>query len=280
MTTQGVIHFVARMLPERYALSLASRLPEQMRKVRTTAPYRGAKIFLYTGESVGRRINYLNDFEGEQIDIFLSLLAPGMTLFDVGANIGVYTLTAAVRGIKTYAFEPDPEIIRDFLQPGIAENHGIDAVIVPEAVSQHKGKISFYSHRPGNFGVGSTVSGEESRRIDVPSDTLDSYVERYGIPDIVKMDIEGAEWHAVAGAPRTLARPDAPMFFIEIHPPSIKELGGTVEKLVKKFHDAGYRMFGIKKFLDGPVGNHDWVVFTKNALFHPHLVELRGLRIS
>lgn len=232
---------------------------------------------MYTGETVGRHIYFFNDFESEQIDTFLALVQEGMHVFDVGANIGVYSLTAAAKGARVTAFEPDKEIIDQFLSPGVAINKA-DVRIVNSAVSSTDGAIPFYSHRPGNFGVGSILGGDESRRVDVASNTLDAYVEEFGVPDLVKMDIEGAEWFALQGASKLLARSDAPLFFLELHPSSIIEIGGSIAEVERIFRENGFRAFGIKKFVHGPIGNHDWVVFSKKAPSLENLIQIDRLR--
>lgn len=277
MYKHEVIRAITTRTPRSIARSIVGRAPATWKNARVDIPYRGAMIRLYTGETVGRHIYFFNDYESEQIDTFLALVQEGMHVFDVGANIGVYSLTAAAKGARVTAFEPDKEIIDQFLSQSVGMNKA-NVRIINSAVSSTEGMIPFYAHRPGNFGVGSILSGDEARRVDVASNTLDSYVEKFGVPDLIKMDIEGAEWYALQGATKLLASPDAPLFFLELHPSSIVELGGSIAEVERIFLENGFRAFGIKKFVQGPIGNHDWVVFSKKAPSSENLVQIDELR--
>lgn len=264
---------LAGLLHHRLAEFSLSKIPPHWKNFIATVHRDGIRIRLYTGESVGRRMYYFHDYETSQKDVFLSLLLPGGVLFDVGANIGIYSLLAAHNGMRVYAFEPSPELA-DFLIDNIKLNeYEQEVIVVKEAVSNRTGITTFFPPRKGNWGVGKiftektdTVSGTKSlvsEPIQVPTITLDDAAKRYGKPDLIKVDIEGAEQLLLSVLPNLLMRHDAPMLFIEFHQTGIESLGGTVEKLIDNLRQSGYRQY---KLNQSQSKKHDWYVFSKTGI--------------
>ena len=65
------------------------------------------------------------------------------------------------------------------------------------------------------------------------------------MPDVIKLDIEGAEFLALNGAGATLSAPNAPQLFIEFHPQEMRSLGGTLEHCLQLLQEHGYRRYEI-----------------------------------
>ncbi|MCI4369011.1 MAG: FkbM family methyltransferase, partial [Thermoplasmata archaeon] len=72
--------------------------------------------------------------------LFESLLTPSSTVVDIGANIGWFTLVAARRAARVYAYEPEPENFR-LLSQSVAENQFQNVVLERAAISDHVGQI-------------------------------------------------------------------------------------------------------------------------------------------
>jgi FkbM family methyltransferase len=155
-------------------------------------------------------------------------LRPGMTVLDVGANIGYYSLVAAIQvGPKglVQSFEPHDEI-RERLTRNVAHNGLANVVVRPEAVTNVTGEVSFYpSADPSNEGISSTVcrptrSGQHLLEHPwlVPAVRLDDVAAGLGRRiDLVKLDVEGAERDACEGGPELLSAPDAPLVLFEAY---------------------------------------------------------------
>ena len=177
--------------------------------------------------------------------VFVSLLREGMTVMDVGANLGLYSLLIS-RAVgpsgKVYAFEPVPEIFAR-LKEHIALNNATNIVPVPIALSDEKGTVkmsvagsrsSFFRHLSGKF-------------VEVQVERLDDFVEREGIEkvDAIKIDVEGAELRVIRGADKTIRR-DKPILMVEIQAATLQAAGTTPEELFKTIVGYGYNAFVIR----------------------------------
>ena len=146
------------------------------------------------------------------------LLKPGDIFFDVGANAGFFTLLGArlvgEQG-KCIAFDPSPDNVRSISEQ-IKLNAFRHCTVVNEAVSDVEGVADFFFETPGSpvGHLGESKNGEQS--MTVPVTTLDRAVERFGSPDFVKVDIEGAEGLALSAATKVL-RKIRPIWLIELH---------------------------------------------------------------
>lgn len=146
------------------------------------------------------------------------LLRAGDTFFDVGANAGFFTLMASTfvgsEG-RCVAFDPSPENARSIGEQ-LALNSRKNCQVVMEAIADCEGnaKFSFVSAGSSEAHLGNSRDNEAS--IEVRVTTLDNAVRRFGNPDLIKMDVEGAEGLALAGADHVLNH-IRPLWLIELH---------------------------------------------------------------
>lgn len=139
-------------------------------------------------------------------------LRPGMTFYDLGANIGFFSLIAAqLVGTSGHvvAFEADPEIAAR-LRENLAYNKFDHATIEQKAVWFDVGMVSFARadiNTSPDRGLGhvtrDTLADENS--IAVEAISLDAYTASHPVPDFLKCDVEGAEVAVFQGAARLLA---------------------------------------------------------------------------
>ena len=180
--------------------------------------------------------------QNDDARVFASLLRAGMVVVDVGANIGMYALLAA-RAVGTegrvFAFEPVPELHRRLV--GNIAVSGADNVSACQiAVSDRSGMALFHLGRSES--MGSLYRAQTSASIEVPTETLDGFLERQRVPrvDAVKIDAEGAEMHIVRGMRRLLARPDRPILFVEHNYIALRAAGSSAEELFSTLVDCDY----------------------------------------
>jgi FkbM family methyltransferase len=150
------------------------------------------------------------------------LLRPGMTVFDVGANVGFTAMLAAKQvlpGGRVVCFEPLPANAEQIHHnTRLNAFSGIDVRV--EALGRQDGQAEFtLSHSPtwGRLAdAGPTPQASGTTRVNVRSlDSLRAY-EEIRLPDLIKMDVEGAEADALAGAIGVL-REARPVLVIELH---------------------------------------------------------------
>jgi FkbM family methyltransferase len=134
---------------------------------------------------------------------------PGDVVLDCGAHVGVFTHSALRRGAsKVVAFEIDPvnlECFRRNFQPEIAAGR---VVVVPSGVWNAEGEMDF-TISTTNSGMGSLVMPDpKGKKIRVPLTRIDTVMAELSIEKVnfLKMDIEGAEREALAGAAGVLRR--------------------------------------------------------------------------
>src|SRR5437588_2385506 len=151
-----------------------------------------------------------------------SLLKAGDTVLDIGANIGLWAMRAAViigDNGRLHAFEPLPANITR-LERNLALNSIENVMVHSIAVSDTAGEAVFYSPESRSSGTGRLAPREGLRpELKVATATLDSLLVEgtIGTPGFIKMDVEGAELRVLRGAQRLLASDNAPMIMFELN---------------------------------------------------------------
>jgi 23S rRNA G2069 N7-methylase RlmK/C1962 C5-methylase RlmI len=111
---------INRTVTKKWRSRLLASIPKTMTEFETTVSYRGIKLFVDTSESVGRSIFFFHDYESAQESAFVEL-ASKRKVFDIGANIGIFSLLAAWNGATVVAFEPSKRI-RPMLEKNVTLN--------------------------------------------------------------------------------------------------------------------------------------------------------------
>ncbi|MGD0544562.1 MAG: FkbM family methyltransferase [Candidatus Acidiferrales bacterium] len=157
---------------------------------------------------------WLGFYEQNKQQILTEEVELGSVFYDVGANVGIYSLLCSllVGNGKVYAFEPVPRNLA-YLRKHLKLNHARNVEILPFAISDKIGQAQFEIEASGLMG---RLTGEGS--LTVATATLDSLVENGGMapPDFIKMDIEGAELSALRGASFIFQR-YRPVLFLATH---------------------------------------------------------------
>jgi FkbM family methyltransferase len=160
-------------------------------------------------------------WNAEEYAALKACVRPGATVLDIGANVGAYTLLFAqwveARG-HVYAFEPAAEsragLVRHLAINGLADR----VTIRREAVSNASGTRRFVEQ--GSDGGNRIARPSDANTIEVPAVSIDEFCVASGlIPDLIKIDVEGAELAALRGARQTIAERGASLaLFVELHP--------------------------------------------------------------
>jgi len=168
----------------------------------------------------------------------VELLQPGMTFYDVGANMGFFSLIAWRRvgpEGRVVSFEPLPESART-LRHNVGLNAARNVEVVEAAVGAEPGRAqlavtaeSVQAHL-AEIDTGTPTLGV----VDVEVTAIDAELaEGRAAPDVVKIDVEGAEVQVLAGMRETLER-HRPALICEVH--------GTTPEVCDFLESHGYQL--------------------------------------
>ncbi len=157
---------------------------------------------------------------GEQT-VVQQYLRPGMIFYDIGANIGFFSLLAGRivgKDGRVIAFEPDPELGAR-LRVNVRRNDLQVISVEEKAVWFESGTVSFERADPATSpdrGLGHIVARGGDDTIQINTASLDDFVLAAPAPDFLKCDVEGAEVEVFRGAGRLLTE-KRPIILCEMH---------------------------------------------------------------
>jgi FkbM family methyltransferase len=179
-------------------------------------------------------------YEPHLTAVFERHCRPGMTVVDVGANLGYFTLLAARLvgpGGRVVALEPNSENCR-LLLSSLRLNGISNVELLPVAADEAPGWAYYSTHVGSNGGL--IDDGDLLSRfgVVVPTFRLDDLVD--GPVGFLKMDVEGAEGRVVAGSTRIIER-DRPVVTTELKEEMLQRVSGrSVADYLGYFGDLGY----------------------------------------
>ncbi len=171
-------------------------------------------------------------YEPHVTDALRPLLQPGMTFLDLGANIGYFSLLAASlvgQGGRVLAFEPNAYNV-SLLSLSARANGFEQLEIFPFAVAERATTFIFDNVGGSNGMISEIPAGAAAddlfNRTLVRSVRLDELLGDLDQLDVVKIDIEGAEYRALQGARQLLER-HHPIILSEFSPPGLQNVSGV-----------------------------------------------------
>lgn len=182
-------------------------------------PLKGFKLITGAASGKAKGVSYvLNLSEPRRLRLTKQLIPIDGISFNVGANIGVYTLLFSRFSKFVYSFEPNPRNL-SFLYRMLEINKIKNAQVIRSAVSDF---VGFYSFKETNSCATGKLDDEGNLKVRVTS--LDKFIEKSKIlPDVIKIDVEGAELSVLEGAKNCI---------LEYHPVIVLETHG--DELKKK----------------------------------------------
>jgi FkbM family methyltransferase len=178
------------------------------------------------GEGAGLRFNassvnpgfLMGTSEPLEQRLVMSFLKPNDVFYDVGANAGFYCVIAARKlgqGGIVYAFEPSPALVSRIREN--ADLNGFKNIeIVDQAISGESGWFDFNIEDELGVQNSLNVSDASKKVFRVRTVTIDEFVATHRPPDLILIDIEGAEIDALLGALKTI-RQYLPVLMVEVH---------------------------------------------------------------
>ncbi len=196
-----------------------------------------------------RRMYFYRDYdERAEADLVQNLLQAGEVFWDVGANIGFFTLLAATvlnHTGEVAAFEPGHQAYRR-LERNLSLNPYKNISLHQVAVSDREGEAVLHlaaDLADGRASLYASGPGEADQTLEQPCHTvsLDDYGERLGLrsPHFMKIDVEGAEPLVLRGARKILER-DCPLLLVEMKETALSAGGSSREEIRDFLNGCGY----------------------------------------
>lgn len=177
---------------------------------------------------------------------FKEALGPGKIAFDIGANVGCYSMLFGQwvgEGGKVFAFEPSPATFEGLEQHITLNRLGAVVRTVQAAVSDSSATADFLmldNQGTSRLASGSGTAGP-GQVVRVPTVTVDEFCEREDVsPDLIKVDVEGFELSVLQGARETIRRAGERLsLFVEMHPTIWAEMGMSKDDLISELEFQG-----------------------------------------
>lgn len=187
-------------------------------------------------------------FEGQfSKDLIQTISRRGGNFIDIGSAQGYYSLLAAEAGAEVFAIDPDPVSVAS-IQENISLNPRLrDRIhVFPLALGDREGTACLYFDEEGGCApslIKTGVSLDEKKWVVVTR--LDTLIDcgRVPIPQVVKIDVEGAEGSVIDGMRETLSSPRRPSdLFLELHPTYLPLFWTSQDEVVETVVGCGYRL--------------------------------------
>lgn len=193
----------------------------------------------------------------------------GKCAFDIGANAGQSALALARRFDVVHSFEPAVESLEALAAAGLPANVEVHA----HAVSDHNGVVTLVEQErhlargqlttrdlsvPTSFEDETHGWGKVIGTREVDCVTVDAIAATYGLPDLVKVDVEGHETHVIDGGLDVFLR-HAPALFLEIH---AQPLGEYIWEMLAPVYGSRLHTVRHPHYPPDHVGyaNHYWII--------------------
>lgn len=148
-------------------------------------------------------------------------IRPGDVFYDIGANVGAYSLIAAKatgNGARVYAFEPAPPSFSDLSRNIVLNGCAESVTALPIALWSDDRVLSLASLPTAGAAQHAVSTDADAGAVAMLGISLDDLVERFGlpVPTHAKIDTDGHELEVLRGAERTLARPEWRSLLVEV----------------------------------------------------------------
>lgn len=234
-----------KILPHRWWVRLRvmrlHRLVEQFQPRQVQHTYGGLPLTVYLADPLGQGW-YDRDWPELSEIAFLRRhrLQPGARVFDLGAHQCIVALMLAdAVGVSgaVIALEANSHNAATGKRNQELNKAG-HLTVLHAAVAEQSGELMLNESLNGQVDDGSNSYGQ----VKVTAFSVDDLAQRYGVPDVLFIDVEGYECHVLRGAAETLrARPDC---FVEVHVgEGLEKFGGSVDSVVEFFPQHAYDLW-------------------------------------
>lgn len=207
--------------------------------------FMGCRMLVRPQEEVGRSVA-LGEFEIDDLHHFMSAIGKTDVVFDIGANIGAYCVPIgrARPDAEVHAFEPI-DLNGSLIQVSLHLNRLQNVQLVRKCVSDSAGRVEFSLAEDSAYSsMIDTGRKAQLRRFTCDTVALDQYCDEQGgiHPDIIKIDVEGAELKVLQGAKQLFADPSRRprLVLIELYDQNLVAFGTSIDEVTAWMNRHGY----------------------------------------
>jgi len=209
----------------------------------------GNKMYVNTEDTgVASQLLAGMEYEPFETELVKKLLKKNMSVVNIGANIGYYTLIAANSvgpNGKVYAFEPEPKNFK-LLVRNIKKNDFKNILPIQAAVSDKKGTLKLFLDK-SNLAAPSLAEQNTSKKngfVEVETNSLDNFLEKYNKGfnvDLIQIDAQGSEGLILAGAKKIIGNHNLKII-MEFWPYGLHNMGTNALDLLKRIESYGFEI--------------------------------------
>jgi FkbM family methyltransferase len=210
------------------------------------ADVQGLKIYAESKSVLGIIFAVKGSYEEETTHLFSEVVKEGMTVLDIGANIGYYSLLAG-RQVgklgKVFAFEPWKESFA-LLEKNIDVNGFKNIKPIAKAVSHQCGRQRLFLGNDPLVHSLSARAGKDYIEVDVT--TVDEFVCEENISvDLIKVDVEGLEMEVLEGMADTICKNPSLKLIVEFAPLQLMRSGCSPIVFLEKLRSFGFKIYDL-----------------------------------
>ena len=185
-------------------------------------------------------------YEQKELDMMGRLMGEDYTVWDIGANIGWYSinLAKAFPRSRVLAFEPIPATYQQ-LQRNIELNQAANVDALNFGFSNQAGELTFYFYPEcsGNASTANLTGNAAAQTLSCPVKTMDDFAATSGLKmDFIKCDVEGAELFVFQGGTQAIGR-HQPVIFAEMLRKWSAKFNYHPNQIIELLAGIGYRCF-------------------------------------
>ena len=186
-------------------------------------------------------------------------------VLDIGAHIGLVTLPLSEvldSDGRVFSFEPGDDnrkFLRKHLDLNAITNVEVRGLVVGD---RNLNEVEFFEQEGDSPMNSLAIRGEGGVYFPVVKrqTDLDSFCRNEGLsPDVIKIDVEGAEIKVLRGAREVLIK-HKPLVFLSVHRDEIRELGGSLDELMALIVDVGYEVFDLNKNVIHKIDTNEYLL--------------------
>ncbi len=195
-----------------------------------------------------------NSFETAELRFVEQLLRPGMTVLDLGAHHGLYTLLASKRvgdSGRVFSFEPSPRE-RKALKRHLKLNRCRNVSIQEVALGSRAEETDLHVVENSAGGCNSLRQPNVEATtvaVRIRVERLDDVLAELGVEhvDFIKLDVEGGEKELLKGAELLLGRKPRPVILAEVQDVRTAPWGYAAREIIQRLHSKGFRWYAPDK---------------------------------